>query len=80
MNVKARESEQIKPQNKNNKNPAAIALKISGQLNRVKKTLELLEAIFPVCIPSHPIRNREDDGVHVFVVAALPETAEAALH
>ncbi len=57
-----------------------IALKISGQLNRVKKTLEILETIFPVCVPSHPIRNREDDGVHVFVVAALPETVEAALH
>jgi hypothetical protein len=57
-----------------------VSLKISGQLNRVKKTLELLENIFPVCVPSPPIRNREDNGVHVFVVAALPEIAEAALH
>jgi hypothetical protein len=64
----------------NNKNTTTIAIKISGQLNRVKKTLELLENIFPVCVPSQPIRNREDDGVHVFVVATLPETAEAALH
>jgi len=64
----------------NNKNITTVAIKISGQLNRVKKTLELLENIFPVCVPSPPIRNREDDGVHVFVVAALPEKAEAALH
>jgi hypothetical protein len=64
----------------NSKNKTTIAIKISGQQNRVEKTLELLEAIFPVCVPSHPIRNREDDGVHVFVVAALPETTEAALH
>ena len=64
----------------NNNKTNTVALKISGQLNRVKKTLELLENVFPVCVPSQPIRNREDDGVHVFVVAALPETAEAALH
>jgi hypothetical protein len=63
-----------------NKNRNTIAIKISGQLNRVKKTLELLKTVFPVCVPSHPIRNREDNGVHVFVVAELPETAEAALH
>jgi hypothetical protein len=78
MNEKAWESRQIKHQKKNNK--TIISIKISGQQNRVNKTLELLEAIFPVCVPSHPIRNREDDDVHIFVVAALPETAEAALH
>jgi hypothetical protein len=64
----------------NNKNKTTIAIKISGQQNRVQKTLEILETIFPICVPSHPIRNREDDGVHVFVVAALPKTVEAALH
>jgi hypothetical protein len=63
-----------------NKNRNTIAIKISGHLNRVQKTLEILENIFPVCIPSHPIKNKEDNGVHVFVVAALPENAEAALH
>jgi hypothetical protein len=79
MNSKARESGQIKTQKKNNKNITTIASKISGQLNRVKKTLEILENIFPVWIPSHAIRNKEDNGIHVFVVATLPETAEAAL-
>jgi hypothetical protein len=63
----------------NNKNNT-IAIKISGQPNRVQKTIKLLEKIFPVCIPSTPIRNREDDGVHVFVVATLPKKAEAALY
>jgi hypothetical protein len=70
----------LRPRKEMNKNRNTIAIKISGQLNRVKKTLELLKTVFPVCVPSHPIRNREDNGVHVFVVAELPETAEAALH
>jgi hypothetical protein len=80
MNRKAWESGQIKPQEMNNKDMVTVAIKISGQLNRVNKTLEILETIFPICVPSPPIRNREGNGVHVFVVASLPETAEASLH
>jgi hypothetical protein len=64
----------------NNNKTKTVALKISGQLNLVNKTLEILETIFPICVPSPPIRNREDNGVHVFVVASLPEKAEATLH
>lgn len=53
-----------------------ITIKILGSEAQVKKTLDLVEKVFPLYVVSELLPNGDGVGVHVFLKVALPLEAQ----
>jgi hypothetical protein len=55
------------------KEPNKVTIKISGERNRVLKTLKKIENIFPLFLEGKEKPNDNGNGIHVFLTVACPE-------
>lgn len=52
-----------------------VAIKVSGEEKAVKKILEKINPLFPICVQSSIRLNDNGDGVHVFLTVPAPTEA-----